>query len=49
VVVRMMQFECERCEHRFEVSVLDEDEARRRKVPPRPVRCPECGGPTRRV
>jgi uncharacterized Zn finger protein len=47
--MRMMRFECEQCGHRFEASVLDEDEARRRKVPARPVRCPECGGVAHRV
>lgn len=38
-------FRCLRCRHEFKVEVVDPDEARRERIPTRPIACPKCGGP----
>lgn len=42
-------FACERCGKRFRTRVFEPGEAEDKRVPSAPLRCPECGGPVRRV
>jgi DNA-directed RNA polymerase subunit RPC12/RpoP len=42
-------FVCESCGNRFRAKIFEPGEAEKKRAPQAPVRCPECGGPVRRV
>ncbi|MCK4680041.1 hypothetical protein KAT82_02880 [bacterium] len=44
-----MEFECQACGYRFVRDIVDEEEARRRKLPRQPMYYPKCHAPARRV
>ena len=41
--MKKSRFICKRCGHKFEVEVFEPGEAKEKRMPSGPVRCPECG------
>lgn len=39
---------CTKCGHKFEAQVVEREEAKEKRIPTRPVRCPKCNGPVER-
>jgi len=42
--MKKQRFVCNQCGNRFEVEVYEKGEAKEKKVPVYPVRCPKCQG-----
>lgn len=39
-----VRFICKRCGHKFETDVFEPGEAKEKRLPSSPIRCPKCRG-----
>lgn len=47
--MKKRRFYCQTCEWDFEFEVFEPGEAEKRRLPSRPISCPQCGGSVKPV
>jgi len=43
------KFKCKRCGNEFVVEIFEPGEAKEKRLPTSPIKCPKCQGPVERI